>query len=89
MTTDTSKKVDFIVTWYNKERVNFSFAKQIVLAKDWIDICAKNEEYEMSSALNKEMNKVSKEYIKKKRKNRPFEQKCLYFYIKIKRMLKL
>ncbi len=89
MTTDASKKVDFIVAWYNKERVNFSFAKQIVLAKTWIDICTKNEEYEMSAALKKEMNKVSKKYVEKKRKSRTFKQKCLYFYIKIMRRLKI
>jgi hypothetical protein len=89
MATDASKKVEFIVAWYNKERVNFSFAKQIMLAKTWIDICTKNEEYEMSAALKKEMDIVVKTYLKKKRESRTLKQKVWYFYIKINRKLKI
>ena len=88
MTTDTSKKVEFIVAWYNKERVNFSFVKQIMLAKTWIDICTKNEEYEMSAALKKEMDIVIKTHIKKKKEDRTLKQKVWYFYIKITRKIK-
>ena len=66
MTTDVTKKVEFILAWYNKERVRFSFAKQIMLAKTWMTICTKNEEYEMASALQKEKDKVAKKYLKNK-----------------------
>lgn len=88
MKSDATKKVEFILAWYNTERVRFSFAKQIVLAKTWIDICTKNEEYEMAAALKKEKENVCEVYIKKKRDSRTWRQKVWYFFIKISRKLK-
>ena len=88
MATDASKKVEFIVAWYNKERVNFSFAKQIMLAKTWIDICTKNEEYEMAAALQKEKDSVVMEYLKEKRASRTWKEKLRYFCIKFVRKIK-
>lgn len=85
MTTDASKKVDFIIAWYNKEKDRFSFVKQIMLAKTWIDICTKNEEYEMAAAMQKEKEKVIKAFINKKRASRTWKQKINYFWIKLKR----
>jgi hypothetical protein len=88
MVADVIKKVEFILAWYNKERVRFSFAKQVVLAKTWIDICTKNEEYEMAAALQKEKDKVINEYLSKKRASRTLKQKMMYFWIKFKRKFK-
>lgn len=85
MKTDASKKVDFIVAWYNKERIRFSFVKQIMLAKTWVIICTKNEEYEMASALQKEKEKVLNAYLKNKRASRTWRQRLWYFWIKLKR----
>jgi hypothetical protein len=85
MKTDVAKKVEFILAWYNKERVKFSFVKQIMLAKTWIDICTKNEEYEMAAALQKEKNKVLRVYLKNKRDSRTWKQKLWYFWTKINR----
>lgn len=85
MTSDAEKKVEFILAWYNKEKVRFSFAKQILLAKTWMDICTKSEEYEMAAALQKEKDRVSKEYLQKKRASRTWKQRAKYLWIKIKR----
>lgn len=88
MKTDASKKVEFIVAWYNNEKVKFGFTKQIILAKTWIDICTKNEEYEMAAALQKEREQVSKKYLKEKRESRTWKEKLKYYSIKLKRKLK-
>lgn len=89
MMSDAQKKVDFILAWYNVERVKFSFGKQIMLADTWIDICTKNEEYEMAASLQKEKEKVLKAHLDKKRKSRTWKQKLLYFWTKIKRKINL
>ena len=89
MKKDAIKKVEFIVAWYNKERIRFSFTKQVILAKTWIKICTKNEEYEMSSAIQKEMEKIVKKYLKNKRDSRTWKQKMKYFFIKIKRKCRI
>lgn len=88
MVSEAQKKVEFIVAWYNNEKSRFSFVKQIMLAKTWIDICTNNEEYEMSAALQKEKEKVVREYLKRKRANRTWKERLNYFYIKIIRKLK-
>ena len=85
MTTDASKKVEFILAWYNKEKGRFSFVKQVMLAKTWIDICTKNEEYEMAAALQKKKDEVIMTYLKEKRASRTWKQKLRYFWIKLKR----
>ena len=82
---EVAKKVEFIIAWYNKEKVRFSFTNQVVLAKTWIDICTRNEEYEMAAALQKEKEKVIEEFLSKKRESRTWEEKILYCLIKIKR----
>ncbi len=84
---EIQKKVDFIIAWYNNEKSKFSFANQIILAKTWIDICTRNEEYEMASALTKEKEKVIREYLKKKRDNRTWKERLKYFLLKLKRKL--
>lgn len=88
MKSEAEKKVDFIVAWYQKERSRFSFAKQVVLAKTWIGICTNNEEYEMAAALQKEKDKVIKEYLKNKRKSRTWQQRFRYYLLKIMRKFK-
>ncbi len=85
MTTDAIKKVEFILAWYNKERVRFGFTKQVLLAKTWIDICTNSEEYEMAAALQKKKEEVIKQYLNKKRASRTWGQKLRYFWIKLKR----
>lgn len=87
MTTDAEKKVEFILAWYNKERVRFSFVKQVMLAKTWVDICTKSEEYEMAAALQKEKDKVIKKYLQKKRASRTIRQRIKYHWIKLKRKI--
>jgi hypothetical protein len=88
MTTDASKKVEFIVAWYNKEKIRFSFGKQIMLAKTWIDICTRSEEYEMAAALQKEKEKVIKKHLQDKRDSRTWKQRVKYFWIKLTRKIK-
>jgi len=82
---DAKNKQDFIIAWYNIERSKFNFVTQILLAKTWIEICTKNEEYEMSAALQKEKDKVIKNYIQKKRNSRTWKQRFWYVLIKTKR----
>lgn len=82
---DVKNKQDFIIAWYNIERVRFTFPHQILLAKTWIEICTKNEEYEMSAALQKEKEKVIKNYLQKKRSSRTWKQRFWYLITKTKR----
>ena len=85
---DAKNKEDFIIAWYNIERVRFGFTKQVLLAKTWIDICTKNEEYEMSAALQKEKDKVIKAYIQNKRISRTWKKRFWYCVTKTKRKFK-
>ncbi len=85
MATDASKKIEFILAWYDKERVRFSFAKQILLVKTWISICTKNEEYEMAAALQKKKVDVIKSHLKVKRAGRTKKQVVWYLLIRFKR----
>ena len=85
MSNETDKKAEFIVTWYRKERIKFNFVKQIVLAKTWIDICTKNDEYEMAAALQKEKERIIRNYLRNKRKNRSLREKIRFYLIKIRR----
>ncbi len=87
MTTDISKKVEFILAWYAKERVRFNFVNQVMLAKTWIAICTRNEEYEMASGLQKEKDRIIKEYLKTKRASRKWKQKAWYYWTKLKRKI--
>lgn len=85
---DVENKVKFILAWYNKEKGRFSFPKQVMLAKTWIDICTKSEEYEMASALQKEQEKIVKEYLAWKRADRTWKEKLWYYTIKLIRKFK-
>ena len=85
---DAQKKINFIIDWYKEARVKFSFPQQVLLAKAWIGICTKNEEYEMASALKQEMLRVVQDYITKKRMNRTWREKLRYFMIKLRRKIK-
>jgi hypothetical protein len=82
---EVSKKVEFIIAWYNKEKDRFSFTNQVMLAKTWIDICTRNEEYEMAAALQKEKEKVIEEFLKKKRESRTCKDKILYHILMFRR----
>jgi len=82
---DVKNKQDFIIAWYNIERVRFTFPHQILLANTWIEICTKNEEYEMSAALQKEKSKVIKTYLYNKRKSRTWKQRFWYLFTRTKR----
>jgi len=82
---EVKNKQDFIVAWFNIERNKFVFTKQVLLANIWIDICTKNEEYEMSAALQKEKSKVIRDYLYKKRIGRTWKQRLWYCVTKTKR----
>lgn len=88
MISEVENKVKFIIAWYNIERIKFSFPTQILLAKTWMEICTKNEEYEMAAALKKEKEKISKEFLNKKRASRTYKQKLKYWFLKLKRRFK-
>jgi hypothetical protein len=77
------KKVDFIKSWYTKECSNLSFSDKLKLARVWIEICLKDEEYEMAAVINNEKHKIIKQHIKDKRSKRSFLQKLVIFlYLK-------
>ena len=64
------KKIKFIKNWYIVECAKLSFVDKIKLAKMWIEICTKDEEYEMAEAIKQEKNKIIRRHIKEnKRKN--------------------
>ena len=85
---DVENKIKFILAWYNAERGKFSFSKQILLAKTWIAICTKSEEYEMAAALQKEQEKIVKEHLKEKQESRTWKEKIWYYLVRLKRKFK-
>jgi len=77
------KKIRFIKTWYQTECAKLSFGDSLKLARVWIEICLKDEEYEMASAISDEKQKIIKKHIKEKRRRRTFSQKfvvCIYLF---------
>lgn len=82
------KKVRFIRSWYNNECAKLGFGDKLKLARIWIDICLKDEEYEMASAIKDEKQKVIKKHIKDKRSKRRFSQKFIIFIYLTKRKIR-
>lgn len=82
------KKIRFITAWYNNECSKFSFGDKLKLARMWIDICLKDEEYEMAAAIKNEKQKVIKKHVKEKRGNRKFSQKAIVFIYLTKRKIR-
>lgn len=71
------KKIKFIKAWYNTECAKLSFGDSLKLARIWIEICLKDEEYEMAAAIKEEKQKLIKQHIKDKRKKRRMSQKIV------------
>ena len=71
------KKIKFIKTWYINECAKLSFGDRLKLARIWIDICLKDEEYEMAAAIKEERQKVVKKHIKDKRSKRKLSSKIV------------
>ena len=71
------KKIEFIKSWYITECSNLSFGDKLKLAKVWIDICIKDEEYEMASSIKDERKKIIDRHIKEKRKKRRLSQRIV------------
>ena len=71
------KKIKFIKAWYTNECTKLSFGDRLKLARIWIDICLKDEEYEMAAAIKEERQKVVKQHIKNKRSKRKLSQKLV------------
>jgi hypothetical protein len=82
------KKVDFIKAWYNNECAKLSFGDSLKLARIWIDICLKDEEYEMAAAIKREKQVIIKKHIKEKRSKRRFSQKVVVFIYLTKRKIR-
>lgn len=82
------KKVDFIKAWYTKECAKLSFGDRLKLARIWINICLKDEEYEMAAAIKEEKHKMIKKHIKDKRSQRSFVQKLVIFLYLKKRKIR-
>jgi len=82
---EVENKIKFIITWYNVERTKFSFPKQIMLAKTWIEICTKSEEYEMAAALQKEKEIITKNFLAFKKAHRTWKEKIWLCITLIKR----
>jgi len=82
------KKVKFIKAWYTAECSKLSFGDRLKLARIWINICLKDEEYEMAAAIKDERQKVIKRHIKEKRSKRRFSQKAVIFIYLTKRKIR-
>jgi len=82
------KKVDFIKAWYTKECAKLSFGDKLKLARIWIGICLKDEEYEMAAAISNEKSKIIKKHIKDKGSKRKFSQKLVIFLYLKKRKIR-
>lgn len=82
------KKAKFIAVWYKKECRKLSFPDSIKLAKTWIELCIKDDEYEMASSIKREKEKIVSEYIKNKRKTRTRKQRVKVRTILFKRFFR-
>ena len=81
------KKIKFIKAWYTNECTKLSFGDRLKLARIWIDICLKDEEYEMAAAIKEERQRVVKQHIKEKRSKRRFSQKLVIGIYLLKRKI--
>jgi hypothetical protein len=81
------KKVRFIKAWYIKECANLDFSDRLKLARVWIEICLKDEEYEMAAAIREEKRNIVKKHIKEKRSQRSFSQRFVIFMFLLKRRI--
>lgn len=79
------KKIEFIKKWYRDECLNLEFKYKLKLARVWINVCLKNEEYEMATAIIEEKEKMIKNHIKNKRRKRGFLQKLMIYVFLFKR----
>jgi len=79
------KKEKFIKEWYNIECAKLSFGDCLKLARIWIDICLKDEEYEMAAAIQEERQKLVRKHIRDKRRKRKIPQKIMVYIYLIKR----
>ncbi len=84
---EASKKVKFIRNWYTTECANLAFGDRLKLARIWIDICLKDEEYEMAAAIKEEKQRIIKNHIRQKRSQRSFSQKLTLFIYLTKRRI--
>ena len=81
------KKTKFIKAWYVNECSKLSFGDRLKLARVWIDICLKDEEYEMAATIKEERQKVIKKHIKEKRSKRRLSQKFIIWLYLCKRKI--
>ena len=81
------KKIKFIKAWYINECAKLSFGDSLKLARIWINICLKDEEYEMAATIKAEKENVIKNHIKDKRKKRKLSQKIVIFLYLTKRKI--
>jgi len=81
------KKAQIIRDWYKKECENLNFGDRLKLAKAWINICLKDEEYEIAAAIKSEKTDIIKRHIREKRKNRELSQKVIIYIYLIKRRI--
>lgn len=81
------EKITFITTWYNSECSKLNFGDSLKLGRAWIDICLKDDEYEMASAITKEKKNLIKRHIAEKRSKRTFSQKIVIFIYFSKRKI--
>ena len=81
------KKIKFIKAWYNTECAKLSFGDSLKLARIWIGICLKDEEYEMAATIKEEKKRLVKKHIKEKRSKRRFSQKFVIWLYLCKRKI--
>lgn len=81
------KKIEFIKIWYTSECAKLSFGDSLKLARIWIEVCLKDEEYEMAAAITEERQKIIKKHIKNKRSKRRLSQKIVIWIYLCKRKM--
>lgn len=82
------KKQKFIKAWYTHECTKLSFGDRLKLARIWIDICLKDEEYEMAAAIKEARQDQVKKHIKQKRRQRRLSQKIVVGLYLLKRKIR-
>lgn len=89
--TDIGKKIKFIMFWYTNQSRKLNLSQKLDLLRQWINTCAKYEEYEMATSLKKERCRIMKEYRKEvggiKRKFRRLFVRLKYVIRKVKNII--
>lgn len=85
---DNKAKVILIKFRHETAKAKFNYRKKILLAKIWIEILIKAEEYEMAGAISVEKELLIYKMLEERRASRTLCNRFRYRWIRIKRKMR-